>query len=62
MKRVLYTDPHTAKEVVMDQRSDGTDIIETTQRFDTLIKINKQMNNDIYSMWRKYQMSCIITC
>jgi hypothetical protein len=46
MKRVLYTDPHTAKEVVMDQRSDGTDVIETTQRFDTLIKLNRQMNND----------------
>ena len=46
MKRILYTDPHTAKEVVMDQQSDGTDVIETTQRFDGLIKINKQMNND----------------
>ena len=46
MKRVLYTDPYTAKEVVMDQRSDGTDIIETTQRFDTLVKLNRQMNND----------------
>jgi len=46
MKRILYTDPYTAKEVVMDQQSDGTDVIETTQRFDGLIKLNKQMNND----------------
>mgnify|MGYP000671465137 CR=1 FL=1 len=46
MKRVLYTDPRTKKDVYMNQNSDGSTVIETTQRFDDLIKINKQMNND----------------
>ena len=46
MKRVLYTDPYTKKEVHMHQNNDGSTVIEATQRFDDLIKINKQMNND----------------
>jgi hypothetical protein len=43
MKRYLYTDPHTKKEVSMEQASDGSTIIHQKQRFDDLLKINKQM-------------------
>ena len=46
MKRVLYTDPHTKKEVYMHQNNDGSTVIEQKQRFDTLVKLNRQMNND----------------
>lgn len=46
MKRVLYTDPYTKKEVYMHQNNDGSTVIEQKQRFDTLIKLNRQMNND----------------
>ena len=46
MKRVLYTDHHTKKEVYMHQNSDGSTVIEQTQHFDDLIKINRQMSND----------------
>ena len=46
MKRILYTDPYTKKEVHMHQNNDGSAVIETKQRFDDLITINRQMNND----------------
>ena len=46
MKRVLYTDPYTQKEVYMHQNSDGTSYIEQKQSFEGLVKLNRQMNND----------------
>ena len=46
MKRVLYTDPNTKKEVYLHQNNDGSTVIEQKQRFDTLVKLNRQMNND----------------
>ena len=46
MKRVLQIDPKTGKEMYMHQNSDGTTVIEQKQHFDTLVKLNRQMNND----------------
>jgi hypothetical protein len=46
MKRLLSKDATTGKEIYMNQGSDGSTVIETTQNFDTLLKLNKQMNND----------------
>ena len=46
MKRLLYTDPTTAKEVHIHQNDDGSTVFEQTQRFDALIKLNRQMSND----------------
>ncbi|MGA0335996.1 MAG: hypothetical protein ACO3LD_07065 [Luminiphilus sp.] len=46
MKRYLYTDPYTKKEVTMEQASDGSTIIHQKQRFDDVIKINKHMSGD----------------
>ena len=48
MKRLLSKDAATGKEIYMNQGSDGSTVIETTQNFDTLLKINKQMADD----WR----------
>lgn len=48
MKRLLSKDATTGKEIYMNQGSDGSTVIETTQNFDTLLKINKQMADD----WR----------
>ena len=48
MKRLLSKDATTGKEIYLNQQSDGSSIIETTQKFDTLLKLNKQMNDD----WR----------
>ena len=36
MKRVLYTDPYTQKEVYMHQNNDGTSYIEQKQSFEGL--------------------------
>ncbi|REJ67616.1 MAG: hypothetical protein DWQ28_06465 [Proteobacteria bacterium] len=49
MKRYLYTDPRTRKEVTIDQNNDGSTVIHQEQRFDGLMRLNKQMNND----WRR---------
>jgi hypothetical protein len=46
MKRYLYTDPHTRKEVSMEQTNDGATIIHHKQEFSDLLKINKQMSGD----------------
>ena len=46
MKRYLYSDPRTRKEVAMHQNSDGSVYIEQQQEFGDLLKINKQMAND----------------
>jgi hypothetical protein len=46
MKRYLYTDPRTRKEVSLHQNSDGSSVIEQRQEFGDLLKINKQMAGD----------------
>lgn len=46
MKRYLYTDPRTRKEVTLHQNSDGSSVIEQRQEFGDLLKINKQMAGD----------------
>jgi hypothetical protein len=69
MKRYLWTDPNTRKEVSLHQNSDGSTHVEQRQEFGDLLKINKQMSDDYrpgslrgtfaatrsatYSMWRK---------
>lgn len=51
MKRPLITDPQTGKTVWLQSDSEGDHIV-TEQRFDPLLKINKQMNDD----WQYGQM------
>ena len=51
MKRRLITDPTTGKTTYIESDADGEHIV-TEQRFDPLLRINKQMNND----WQKGQM------
>lgn len=51
MKRPLITDPTTGKTVYLQSDTDGDHIV-TEQRFDTLLKINKQMSDD----WNYGQM------
>lgn len=51
MKRPLITDPTTGKTTYIESDADGDHIV-TEQRFDPLLRINKQMNND----WRSGQM------
>ena len=46
MKRYLYTDPRTRKEVTLRQSSDGSSVIEQRQEFGGLLKLNKQMSGD----------------
>jgi len=52
MKRVLSIDPITGKELYLHQNADGTEVIEQTQHFDSLIKLNKHMADG----WQKGQM------
>ena len=52
MKRVLSIDPITGKELYLHQNADGTEVIEQTQHFDPLIKLNKHMADG----WQKGQM------
>lgn len=52
MKRLLKSDKATGKDVHLVQNDDGSSVVETTQRFDTLMKLNKQMNDD----WRPGNM------
>jgi len=52
MKRVLSIDPITGKELYLHQNADGTEVIEQTQHFDGLIKLNKHMADG----WQKGQM------
>ena len=51
MKRPLITDPTTGKTTYIESDADGDHIV-TEQRFDPLLRINKQMNND----WQYGQM------
>ena len=46
MKRYLYTDPRTRKEVTLKQNADGSAYVEQRQEFGDLLKINKQMSHD----------------
>lgn len=46
MKRYLYTDPRTRKEVSLHQNNDGSTYVEQKQEFGDLLKLNKQMAND----------------
>jgi hypothetical protein len=46
MKRYLWTDPNTRKEVSLHQNSDGSTHVEQRQEFGNLLKINKQMSDD----------------
>jgi len=43
MKRYLYTDPRTRKEVAMHQNSDGSTYIEHRQEFGNVLKLNKEL-------------------
>ena len=52
MKRLLTSNPVTGKQTYLNQNSDGSTFIENTQRFDGLLKLNKQMNDD----WRPGNM------
>jgi len=51
MKRPLITDPTTGKTVYLQSDTEGDHIV-TEQKFDTLLKINKQMSDD----WNYGQM------
>ena len=51
MKRPLNTDPTTGKTTYIESDADGDHIV-TEQRFDPVLRINKQMNND----WQYGQM------
>jgi hypothetical protein len=53
MKRYLYTDPQTRKEVSIEQNSDGSSVIHQKQRFDDVLKLNKQMSGG-------YSKGCMI--
>lgn len=48
MKKSVIQDGVTGKNVDIITETDGSQRIQTTQNFDSLIKLNKQMNND----WR----------
>tara|TARA_R110000787_G_scaffold47413_3_gene114747 strand:+ start:113 stop:433 length:321 start_codon:yes stop_codon:yes gene_type:complete len=53
MKRQIQFDPQAGKNIKLVEDTDGSQRIESTQNFDTLLKINKQMSND----WRYGQMT-----
>lgn len=48
MKKSLINDAVTGKKVDLVTDTDGSQRIQSTQNFDTLMKLNSQMNND----WR----------
>lgn len=48
MKKNLINDASTGKQVDLVTKSDGSQLITTTQNFDQLMRLNKQMNDD----WR----------
>lgn len=52
MKRGLINDNQTGKRVDLVTDSDGSQRIVQSQNFDTLIKLNRHMNND----WQYGQM------
>jgi len=52
MRRLITSNPMTGKETYLNQNSDGSTFIENTQRFDGLLELNKQMNDD----WRPGNM------
>ena len=42
MKRQIQFDPQAGKNIKLVEDTDGSQRIESTQNFDTLLKINKQ--------------------
>ncbi len=48
MKKNIINDAVTGKQVDLVTKSDGSQLITTTQNFDQLMRLNKQMNDD----WR----------
>lgn len=43
MKRIIRDDAVTNTKTTIQQEADGSSVFETTQNFDTLVKLNRQM-------------------